>query len=404
MTARRWPLASLLLTALGAAACAPDEPAPDDRIGLASDSIQGGYLDETDKAVVGIYMNNMQSLCSGSLLAPNVVLTAHHCVANSPEQISCGSATFGSPWAPGNFFVTTYTDTGFQNYFTLFPLQLPKWHAVREVVVPPGGNSVCGFDQALLILADPVDASEAAPLVPAVDVPLVANQEYRAIGFGLTYDSQNAPVGRRYRRDGLFTECVGAECPGMYQVGDQEFEGDTGVCQGDSGGPAIDLLNRVVGVASRGGAGCTYPTYGHVFSWGQWIKDTTVYAAGLAATTPPPWATGYPTDPIYSAPIGAACAQPAECPGATCLDGYCSRPCNVAAPCPDGYECTADGSVCRAVPPPPPAEPQEIITTEEWTCTVRAPASNPDPTKPVPWNMLLGAGVAALLWRRRARG
>ena len=45
--------------------------------------ISGGYSDSEDTAVVGIVSlaNNSLGICSGTLIAPNVVLTAQHCVA-----------------------------------------------------------------------------------------------------------------------------------------------------------------------------------------------------------------------------------------------------------------------------------------------------------------------------------
>ncbi|MBI4950780.1 MAG: S1 family peptidase [Myxococcales bacterium] len=395
---------------LGLVACAPAGP-PDDpgaegyRTGETSQPIQGGYADETDKGVVGLVHwspeTGLGGLCSGSLIARNVILTARHCVAASPQQIQCASAVFEPADVGSAFWVTTYP-----SYPFVVPPRLPQYHQGKEVVVAPGSDEFCGYDMALLVLADPIDPSEAKALVPAVDAPFVADAEYHAIGYGKTSDADNAPMGTRNRLDGLHVRCVAADCPSGYEVATQELQGDTGICSGDSGGPAVDTKGRVGGVVSRGLPGCTYPIYGHVHSWAQWIADTTAAAALEAGLPPPLWSQGFPTDPdepVYAAPLGASCTAPSDCPGMACENGLCSRPCDDMAPCPTGYTCAPDTQNC--VPTPPPPEPEEersggcAIGVRGGGIGARSPGD--DPTKPVPW--WVGVGLALALVRRLGR-
>jgi MYXO-CTERM domain-containing protein len=290
-------------------------------------------------------------------------------------------------------YVTTQTE------FTQNP---SDYHGTYEILVPPGGSSFCGNDQALLILDEIIDASEAVYAVPRVDEPLLAGEEYYAVGFGQQFDSGNAPSGIRQRRDFLYTQCVGSECE-MSSIADEEWRGDTGVCSGDSGGPAFDIKHRVTGVASRGAPGCEFPIYGNPFGWAQWMKDSVIYASGLAGLAPPPWATGYPTDPAYSHPVGGACnGDPINCPSGACINDYCTRQCNELAPCPEGYDCTPDGWCAQIPESKPKKKPADDATTVS-SCAVATPGLvlSEDPTKPIPWKWAAALLGAAWLVRRR---
>src|SRR4051812_4835425 len=61
--------------------------------GTSSQGIQGGVTDTTHKFAMGICIggrnsngpNGCQGYCSGALIAPNVVVTARHCVDFAPK-------------------------------------------------------------------------------------------------------------------------------------------------------------------------------------------------------------------------------------------------------------------------------------------------------------------------------
>jgi MYXO-CTERM domain-containing protein len=380
---------------------APDDDTPE-VVGTEEQAIKGGYTDDFDHAVVGIFDLDNYGTCSGSLIAPNLILTARHCVSNTLGEVnggvSCDQTYFGGLGQPQDFYVTTLPE------MTQNP---DDYHRVREVVGVPADNSFCGNDQAILILDANVDPAEAIPLTPRVDSAIATNDPYYAVGFGATNDTGSG-VGTRRRRDNLFIDCVADECS-QYYTRPTEWVGDTGICGGDSGGPAIDLQNRVIGVTSRGPAGCEDPVYGYVYGWGQWIKDTAIHAAELGGYPPPAWALGAPTDPNFYAPVGQSCIEATECSTNACLnDGvasYCTRPCNDLAPCPEEYACAADIGVCKYVrAPEPPPEPKRRKAAAEPEASSCAMGSRPDPTKPIPWFAgavaLIGLAVAR---RRRPR-
>ena len=408
------PLAAGLL--VGPGCIAPPESSAPELLGSASGAIKDGYLDSNDTGVVGVgvfHQGFLAGLCTGSLIAPNVVLTAHHCVAdvlNEDPQIGidCAKTSFDVNYAATLMGVTTRATMGDTKNST--------YHKVKEVITQAGTPLLCGNDQAILLLEDNIDATEAKLLVPRVDSEIAKKDEYYAVGYGATQDDQiGTGAGTRRRRDKLFIACPGAKCPSYLKssVTPEEFVGDEGICQGDSGGPALDLQNRVIGITSRGGAGCTSPVYSDVFGAGQWVKDTTAHGAEVGGYAAPAWTKGYPTDPMFNYPVGGACAQPSDCESTSChADGvatYCTRACNDAAACPDGYTCdTAKLGVCVQNHPPPAASMSMTTTTTSSSggdaeqgsgCSINA---GDDPTKPVPW-LTGGVVVAALALRRRRR-
>lgn len=377
-----------------------EAPPPASGVATAQAPIEGGTIDEDTTHVVGLVRLGEGGIatCSGTLIAPNTVLTAQHCVAQSSGNgfVQCGSTNFFPPFDADNFFVTTRTSLS----------QDPAdYYRGAEMVLPPGGEEFCDYDVAILILETPVPADEAVPAPPRVDIPLTGDEVYDAVGYGQTGPSGRS--GTRYRRNGLITQCVGAECAGRGSAQAREWIGDEGACQGDSGGPALDSIGRVVGVLSRGTAGsCDEPVYAHVQGWSTWIQETTAYATSSRGLEVPAWTQGFETDPAFSDPVGGACVAPADCASNACREeGYCTRPCSDRGPCPEGYVCAEDG-FCAEAPPPPPEDEDDGSADDDdggrrtisAGCHVSA-APPQDPTKPIPW--VTAALVLVGAFRRR---
>src|ERR1019366_3142812 len=148
-----WGMTGSVSGALLVAACAvscSSNPAPTDRVAMTSSPIQGGTTDSTHTFAVGFVQlaqeaQNMVAFCSGVLLAPNLVATARHCVAElTSTTIDCTSSTFGALYPASQVLVTIDTTITMNSAFK----------SVSKVIVPTGANqtAVCGNDIALMIL------------------------------------------------------------------------------------------------------------------------------------------------------------------------------------------------------------------------------------------------------------
>lgn len=276
-----------------------------------------GYVDDATSGVVGLGVSARGGFvvghCSGALIAPNLVLTARHCVMRiaraTDDVIVCGDTPFGETYAAGRLIVSPSTEfsDGVNDVDYL---------RGRSVHVAPGGEDFCGYDLALIVLEDSFDETRATPLVPRVDERARVRETFSAAGYGLTGVSSSSPSGTRMRTDERSVSCSGDSClgAGMPLSTDLEWlSRDANICRGDSGGPALDQFDRVIGVASRGPASCDAAVYVDVAAWGSFIIETVLHAAEMGGYPAPSWALGQSTDPTIEAhPTGRDGKLPAE--------------------------------------------------------------------------------------------
>jgi MYXO-CTERM domain-containing protein len=413
MTARRpmfVPAALLLAATCGVVACGAQ--APDGNAKSLSAAISGGAPDSVDSNVFILVSHRQKegvALCSASLIAPNLLLTARHCVADvTSEQVTCGRTTAGSPFPSNTFFAANAQSVDEVTKDTAF--------AVSSVSVPTEGSDICGFDLALVTLSAVVPASVATPLIPRIDRGVTLGESYSAVGYGQDSPGDAGIAGARRGRSGLFVECAPGRCGTGVEA--DEFGGNAGICSGDSGGPALDADGKVVGVVSRSGDTCNHPVYGSVASWKDWITATARQAAIDGNYDPPFWVTSGTSDATPSTQpgngaAGAAattfgvqgdkCAAPSDCqsgfacysPTNTSDNAYCAAFCSSAAPCPSGTQCDSGLSVCVAAVAPP-------STGSSSSCAVSSVGQSGRSTHAV---ALLGLAIAwASRSRRRRRG
>lgn len=374
--------AGALAAAVAAGCSSQDRPA--DPFGTATSDIQGGTADTTHTFAVGVAITQTGlTLCSGALLAPNLVATARHCVAPPPaEPIDCATTMFGSLATAANVFVSD--DAVLTNS--------SRFVKVTNVIVPtgPNQNKVCGNDIALLILAQPIQLPHY--VTPIITPPMTDHSLFSttmtAIGYGVDTptDTTGATSGTRRIRENIDLTCIPndktfADCfadpTASRFISANEFEGGAGTCDGDSGSSAYEQRSFLqgqwnsFGVLSRGGVDpdgstCIASVYTRFDAWGPLLVSAAQQAALAGGYSPPVWAGGDGGTATASASSTAnsgggvtaaclandmPCASNAACCSNNCLSHdngttFMCAQCNVDNPCDVGLACVQ--GVCVA--------------------------------------------------------
>jgi hypothetical protein len=248
MSARSWLAATGLLLGCSSNGSLPE---PLER---GSQPIIGGVdSEDADDGVVVIRVDRSKdtSVCSGAMIAPNLLLTARHClVADYPaDDIRCkpdgtlmmpSGGQLGEAVAPAKLQVFVGPEPSQDNTSGL-PGGEPDAIAAR--ILTTDWPSVCRDDIGLVVL----DRALTTPIVPLDLTRDVKKSELvSVVGYGVTESSEpNELWSRRKRRNNVAVKYVDT-LPNTFALG-------RSVCKGDSGGPALDVESGgIVGVYSLG--------------------------------------------------------------------------------------------------------------------------------------------------------
>ena len=339
---------------MGAADRSASSHAP---LGRQSSAVISGEPSDTSQDAVVLLVHydpdtRSAGQCTGTLLAPRLVLTARHCVADTDPNAACtaeGDSLAGGEIRRNRKASTLYVFTGQDR---------PDFHGEIEAdgegmkILDNGGENLCNNDIALLVLKEPVKNAKIAPI--RLDTDVEKGELITAVGWGVTEKTPQPAV--RMQRTGVQITGVGPDEDAMPPVPSKEFEVGESICSGDSGGPAFaEATGAVIGVVSRGGnntrpdetdPSATCIEGNNLYTKVSAFKDLILQAYELAEQEP--WLEGQP-DP-RKAKVGEACTEASDCRSDLCAaepssaDGATT----CAAPCTEDSECTGEGEKCLA--------------------------------------------------------
>ncbi len=222
------------------AGCAASTTDADEGTSADSAAIIGGRKTEGYPAVMALFAGDTSTgsgaLCTATLIAPRVLLTAAHCVSAGEVGPTADFVVFSGEdiYAPDETLEVSsvMSDTAFDT-----------------------GQLQAGHDIGAVILARPSSVTP-VPVNRTFDPSGLVGDNVKLVGYGVSNGAKQTGAGAK-RTVSAMVRAVDAR---LLFIGDGQHD----TCQGDSGGPAlatIDGVPTIVGVTSFGDAGCARGGY-----------------------------------------------------------------------------------------------------------------------------------------------